>query len=254
MLNSYETTTSNNKLTIVYAVSFTVSRMRKVTGHIKDLPNEFKNNNHIITDNEDDKLCWYRFLACCLFSELTNPSKPLATKTKYNISDRTKRAKILLLEEHGITYKTKIPQAGIEILEKFNGTTMEEMYESAKKHKINIDIYEYHDTPTKYYDLQEQWFFNKDYPTHSALLFTKDLIVHIMYIKDAEKLTAIHICPKCHSYVHYGHENLYRFEQHVSHCNGKFKRQFIPVKEALPYCPHILNNPVYEYCLAYGLP
>ena len=71
ILTSYETTTSNNKLTIVNSVAFTVSRMRKTTGHIKELPIEFKNSKFIIVDDEDDKLCWYRFLACCLYPELT---------------------------------------------------------------------------------------------------------------------------------------------------------------------------------------
>ena len=95
------------------------------------------------------------------------------------------------------------------------------------------------------------------------------MVIHIMYIKDVEKLTAIHICPKCHSYLHHGHQNIYRFNDHVAHCYGKFKqlvssgyrqhqlphipKQFVPVKEALPYCPHILNNPEYEYCLAHDI-
>ena len=246
VLHSYETTSSNNKLCIVSSVSFTVSRMRKVTGHIKDLPQEFKcNSNYIIVDDEDDNLCWYRFLVCCLYPELVDTKK-------YNIKNRTKIAKKLLLEEHNISYTTKIPKEAQTILDNYQGSTMEDMKASAEKHKLNIDIYEY-DEKNKIYDLQEQWYFNKSYPTFSALLFTKDLIVHIMYIKDAEKLTAIHICPKCKSFVHHGHENLHRFETHVKHCDGKFKKQFVPVKEALPYCPHILNNPVYEYCLAYGI-
>ena len=53
------------------------------------------------------------------------------------------------------------------------------MKESAQKHKINVDIYEYY-SDTKQYDIQEHWFFNKDYTTYSALLFTKDLTIHIM--------------------------------------------------------------------------
>ena len=74
-----------------------------------------------------------------------------------------------------------------------------------------------------------------------------------MYIKDPMKLTHTHICSKCHSYTHYGEENYYRFESHVKHCDGMFKKNYIPNKEPIPYSPHILNNPVYEYCLAYDL-
>ena len=253
VLNSYETTSSNNKLTIVHSISFTVSRMRKVTGHIKNLPQIFKNNNnYIIVDDEDDNLCWYRFLACCLYPELTNPEGQRKSKNMvYTIEHRTKRAKKLLLEEHNITYTTKIPNYGKTILAQFQGSTTEDMMKSAEKHKINVNIYEYNND--EQYDLQEQWYFNEEYPTFSALLFAKDRILHIMFIKDAEKLTAIHVCPKCKSYVHYGHSNLKRFEDHIKHCDGKFKKQFVPNKEALPYCPHILNNTVYEYCLAHDL-
>ena len=148
VLSSYETTTLNNKLMIVCSVAFMISRMRKVSGHIKDLPSEFKTqHNHIIVDNED-QLCWYRFLACCLYYELTDANK-------YNTSNRTKRAIILLLEERGITYTTKMPEQGKQILQAFQSITMEEMKELVKKHNINIDIYEYH-LEQKYYDLQEQ--------------------------------------------------------------------------------------------------
>ena len=68
-----------------------------------------------------------------------------------------------------------------------------------------------------------------------------------------EALTNIHICPQCGSYIHKGHEHMDRFNRHVDKCDGKFKKDFIPSREALPYCPHILNNPVYLYCLSYEL-
>uniref|UniRef100_UPI0025A4E867 hypothetical protein n=1 Tax=Bacteroides acidifaciens TaxID=85831 RepID=UPI0025A4E867 len=160
----------------------------------------------------------------------------------------------ILLKEHNIEYNTKIPKQGLKILNEFKGVTMEQMEELAKKYHLNINIYEFTKTDnSSYYDLSEQWFFDKSYPTHSALLFSKDQIIHIMYIKNPEKLTQIHICPKCHSYTHRGPKNMFRFESHVKHCDGVFKKNFIPNKEPLPFCPHILNNPVYEYCLAYDL-
>ena len=256
-LNSYETSTSSTKLTIVGSVSFTVSRMRKVTGHIKDLPEEFIKNDFIISDNEDDKLCFYRFLAICLSDIIIVNNveiHKLANTQKYDCAKRTKVAKKILLKEHNIEYNTKIPKQGLKILKEFKGVTMEQMEELAKKHHLNINIYEFTKTDnSSYYDLSEQWFFDKSYPTHSALLFSKDQIIHIMYIKNPEKLTQIHICPKCHSYTHRGNSQINRFESHVKHCDGVFKKNFIPNKEPLPFCPHILNNPVYEYCLAYDL-
>lgn len=75
VLRSYETTTSNNKLSIVNSIAFTISRMRKVSGPIKDLPIEFKHPKFIIVDNEDDHLCWYRFPTCYMYPEFLNTKK-----------------------------------------------------------------------------------------------------------------------------------------------------------------------------------
>ena len=247
ILHSYETASSNNKLCIVGSISFTVSKMRKVTGHIKDLPVEFKKNNLIITDDVDDNLCWYRFLAICLDEKLQNTKE-------YGIKYRTNAAKRLLLENHGIKYGANMSKnnriKAKEILENFAGVSVDEMKEDAAKYKININIYEYIDG--KYYDLQDQWFLDKSYKTYSALLYSKDGVLHIMYIKDTEKLTGLLICPKCKSYVVSKH-NANRMNSHLKKCSGHFQKQFVPMKEALPYCPHILNNPIYEYCLAYGI-
>ena len=249
ILHSYETTSSSSKLTIVGSISFTISRMRKVTGKIKDLPIEFIKNELIITDNIDDNLCFYRFLAICLDQNLSN--KKLA-----NITNRTNAAKKLLLNENNIEFKSlrKLSNSAKDFINKYKGTTYEEMKDLVKKYHLNIDIYSYYQTDKScYYDLEEQWFNDKSYKTYSALLYTKDSVIHIMYITNAESLTGIHICPKCHSYVHYSSQNLKRFYYHRDHCDGIHKKNFIPTKESLPYCPHILNNSIYEYCLAYNL-
>ena len=73
-----------------------------------------------------------------------------------------------------------------------------------------------------------------------------------MYITDSDSLTNIHICPKCHSFIHYGH-NIKRFRNHVLKCKGEFVKKYCPNYQALPYCPHILENHVYEYCLAHNI-
>lgn len=159
-------------------------------------------------------------------------------------------AQRLLLKKHNIEYTKKIPNKRHQILNIFKGLTMEQIEKLAKKHHLNIDIYEYITTESNnYYDISEQWFFDKSYPTHSALLYTNDHVIHIIYVKEPENLTQIHICLKCHSYTFQCPKNLFRFESHVKHCDGIFKKNFIPNKEPLLYCPHILNNPVYEYCL-----
>ena len=113
---------------------------------------------------------------------------------KYKVVDRTSKAKKLLLEEHGITYKTKIPTEGIDYLKHYHGTSIERMKKSARKHNIDVNLYTYDETNDTY-DLLDEWRINKKYTTYSALLYSKNGVIHIMYITDAEKLTHIHICP-----------------------------------------------------------
>ena len=103
--------------------------MRKVARHIKYLPVEFIKNDLIISDNEDDKLCFFQFLAICLNKELANTKK-------YDCTKRTKVAKKLLLKEHNIEYTTKIPNRGLKILKDFKGITMEQMEELTKKYHL----------------------------------------------------------------------------------------------------------------------
>ena len=243
VLHNYETTSSNTKLIYVSNVSFTVSRLQKVSGYIAKLPKIFINNHYIITDNIDDNLCWYRFLATCIYQMANKQYKPI---------DRTNKAKKLLLEEHGIIYNTKIPKNGIELLQNYQGSNIEQMQESAKKHNINVDLYLF-DEPNNAFELLEQWRFDKSYNTYSALIYSNKDALHIMYIVDSEKLTNIHICSKCHMFIHYGNHNIKRFHKHVEKCKGEFVKKYCPNYQALPYCPHILENHVYEYCLAHNI-
>ena len=243
VLHNYETTSSNTKLIYVSNVSFTVSRLQKVSGYIAKLPKIFINNHYIITDNIDDNLCWYRFLATCIYQMANKQYKPI---------DRTNKAKKLLLEEHGIIYNTKIPKNGIELLQNYQGSNIEQMQESAKKHNINVDLYLF-DEQSNAFELFDQWRFDKSYNTYSALIYSNKDALHIMYIVDSDKLTNIHICSKCHMFIHYGNHNIKRFHKHVEKCKGEFVKKYVPNYQALPYCPHILENRVYEYCLAHNI-
>lgn len=243
VLHNYEVSESSVKLTFVSSVGFSVHRMVKVAGRIESLPEEVIKSKLIITDNEDDGLCWYRFLAICVNPKLI----------KMKMIERTKQAKRLICDYHGCPYKTQPTYDAKEFLNNYEGTTWDEMKERAKHYKINVNIYEYIEDGQ--YDIVEQWFFDESFDTHNALVFSKGGIVHIMYIKNAEKLTKILICPKCHSYC-VRNDNRHgekRMKKHEAHCNGEFKKEFISEKVSLPYCPHILNNPVYEYCLAHCL-
>ena len=251
VLHNYEASESSVKLTFVSSVAFSVHRLVKITGKLQ-LPEELIKSRLIITDNEDDNLCWYRFLAICLYPDMI----------KRKLNHRTSLARRILCEDHGFPYKTNITNEALNFLNHYEGTTMEEMKLSAQKHKINVNIYEYFGTEqssshngvvTGLYDISEQWFFDKSYKPFNALLYSKGQVLHIMYIKDAEKLTGLLVCPKCKSYIVRGINNHKRFEKHVNKCDGKFKKNFIAEKQSLPYCPHILLNPVYEYCLAHNL-
>ena len=246
ILHNYEVSESSVKLTFISSLVFKVHRMVKVTGKIDKLPQEFINSNLIIVDNENDGLCWYRFLAVSLNVKLINRC--------YKIKDRTAAAKKLLCEERGYPYVKNPSRESLKIIGEFKGMTEEEMKESAKKHELNVNIYKY-DEENKIYDLADQWFIDEKFNTSSALLFTKDLTIHIMYIKEPEKLTNLMICPKCHSRVFRNKNRMgeKRLNAHIKVCDGKFKKEYISERESLPYCPHILENPVYEYCLAHEL-
>ena len=132
VLHNYEVSDSATKLTLVSSVAFTVHRLVKVTGKL-NLPDEIIKSKLIITDNVDDSLCWYRFLAVCLKPSLLNYKK-------YKLADRTAYAKRLVCEEHGHSYTTKISKEAQKFLDKYDGTTMEEMKKSAEMHKINVNI------------------------------------------------------------------------------------------------------------------
>ncbi|KAK8838032.1 hypothetical protein M9Y10_035980 [Tritrichomonas musculus] len=114
VLHNYNVSESSVKLTIVSSIAFNVSRLVKVTGKIEHLPEEFVKSRLIIADNEDDKLCWYRFLSICLDKTLL----------KRKLFHRTSKAKMLLCEEHGHPYTTHLTKEAKNIIDNFNGTSV----------------------------------------------------------------------------------------------------------------------------------
>lgn len=253
-LYEHETpSTSNTKLTIINSISFTVSRLIRITGRIDKVSKLFGRNKFVVTDNVDDKLCWYRFLAICLNTKLSD------VRT-FKTSDRTLAAKRLLLKKHGIEYTNHMTNQQKEqankIINEFKGVNMYEMKEEAKEYELNINIYDYIEKQN-HFNLTEHWKNNDSNIFHSAVLFVNDSIIHIMYIKPkgVESLTNLLICPICMNHVETkNHKD--RMAKHIKKCkanDGSFTKEFRPNREALPYIPHILSNPVYEYCLAHGL-
>jgi hypothetical protein len=53
--------------------------------------------------------------------------------------------------------------------------------------------------------------------------------IHVMYIKDIQKYTKLHICPKCGYIppaVEHGSYNKSRFEEHVNNCEKNYQNLF----------------------------
>jgi hypothetical protein len=70
----------------------------------------------------------------------------------------------------------------------------------------------------------------------------ENIIVHVMYIKDIQKYTKLHICPKCRyipSGVDHGSYKKERFEEHVENCDGKLVRKLRLNEQSVPFIPHI---------------
>ena len=75
-----------------------------------------------------------------------------------------------------------------------------------------------------------------------------------MWIKNVESLTGLLFCPKCKQLIcrkdsHYGDRT---FKRHTNKCDGNpvHAKELKLEKLSLPYCPHILKNLQYAYCLA----
>jgi hypothetical protein len=69
-----------------------------------------------------------------------------------------------------------------------------------------------------------------------------------MYIKDIQKYTKPHICPKCRYIlpaIQHGSYNRERFEDHIQNCDGLNE-------QSVPFIPHIQKNPIFAYLLAHN--
>ena len=117
ILQNYHTSESPTKLLFVTNVLFKECKLVKTTGKIEGLPKEFEQSKWIITDNVDDNLCWYRFLAVCL-------NEKLAETRTFKINDRTSAAQRLLCDERGCSYSRNRPALANKILSEFNGVSI----------------------------------------------------------------------------------------------------------------------------------
>jgi hypothetical protein len=76
-----------------------------------------------------------------------------------------------------------------------------------------------------------------------------------MYIKDIQKYTKLHICPKC-GYISPAtdHKSYYKehFEEHVNNCKGKLSKSICLNEQSIPFILHIQKNPTFAYLLAHN--
>jgi hypothetical protein len=98
-------------------------------------------------------------------------------------------------------------------------------------------------------------------PIHNLLMISgcdknNNNQIHVMYIKDIQKYTKLHICPKC-GYIPpaTSHGTCYRkdrFEEHVNNCEGKLSRSICLNEQSIPFIPHVQKNPIFAYLLAHN--
>ena len=89
-LMQYKKSSSSKLPSIVETIVFMVSRILKISGKFKGLHEVFIKSKSIVVDNEDDCLCWLRFLALRLYPKLHDTKKN-------NIKNRNQRAKSIFL-------------------------------------------------------------------------------------------------------------------------------------------------------------
>jgi hypothetical protein len=76
-----------------------------------------------------------------------------------------------------------------------------------------------------------------------------------MCIKDIQKYTKLHICPKCGYIppaVEYGSYDKSKFEEPINNCDGGIKRSLCLNEQSVPFILHIQKNPIFAYLLAHN--
>jgi hypothetical protein len=82
-----------------------------------------------------------------------------------------------------------------------------------------------------------------------------NVITHVMYIKNIQKYTKLHICTKCEYIPPATKNNSFhkdRFEEHVKNCEGKISGSICLNEQSVPFIQHIQKNPVYAYLLPHN--
>ena len=104
------------------------------------------------------------------------------------------------------------------------------------------------------YDIIDTWIGDEAYNMHhNALIYSDKINIHIMHIQPdgVESITSIYLYSKFHLYSVHDDNKKVKFNMHIKHCDGKYNAELMLDKVSHPYCPGILGNPFYEYCLAY---
>jgi hypothetical protein len=127
---------------------------------------------------------------------------------------------------------------------------------ASKKYGLTFNIYSYSKEQNKY-ELEYTVGDNKKNKVNLLFVNTTDLnknhIQHVMYIKNLDSLTKLHVCPKCQYIPPASDHNNYdksRFEEHVKKCDGKLHKELSLNDVPTPYIPHIQKTSfLHFYCL-----
>jgi hypothetical protein len=219
---------SSTKYIAITGILFTVYRLKNTGERLAGFEELIK-SHHVYACANNSSMC---VLECILIA--IDPEQ--YRKFRQDYTKITPKLKKIYAELFG----TKIP-------EKFTGVDMNKTLELAaeKYHKFFV-IYHY-DSGTKKYELAYNIGKKPTYDTVNLLLVGAKNKQHLMYIKDIEAVTKLHICPKCKTYclaaTDKGNYHKERFEAHVDKCTGKFKPELCLPPVRTPYVPHIQKNP-----------
>ena len=234
---------SLGKLICYFRVMFKVYRLSKTGAKLPGLEIFIKRKD-VKVYTEDDNMCMFASYAFFRNAKIDNAKKAFEHARKYfaefyNISTERKYAHV---------------KEAIANYQGFNIAT--EIDDFCNHFKVNVAIYHYNDN--KRYHLAAEYIADESYDKFNILLVAVGNKSHVMWVKNVESLTGLLFCPKCKQLIcrkdsAHGERTMKR---HINKCDGSpvHAKELKLDNISLPYCPHILKNLQYAYCLANNLP
>ena len=241
-IQEFNRSTTKKKLVCYYNVMFNVYRLSPTGAKLPGLEIFIKSKD-VRVYTEDDNMCMFASYAFFREKDIKGTKKILEQAKKY------------FLEFYDIKagQKSAIAKDAFRNYPGFNIAT--EIDAFCNHFKVNVSIYHYNDKQR--YHLATQYEYDEEYDRLNLLLVAVGNKSHIMWIKNVESLTGLLFCPKCKQLIcrrdsAHGDRT---FKKHTNKCDGNpvHAKELKLDKLSLPYCPHILKNLQYAYCLANNL-